>query len=230
MLNAGRSSRRVRVLCAGFAASTTLVLLAPSGVLPAGADPTASITPGRGLVDRQVVTVKAAGLPPNTNIEVLECGGTVDAPPNDALSCDGYSEDATGYSDIRGNFIDTPGDRSGTYGYRVLILPSALEHGAIVSCDARHPCVLYVGVNINDFKQPHTFVPLDYASTAVGSIPGPQTKAAAFRKAASGTSGTSGVWIAAIVMAAVLAVVGLALFRRRIGPGGGVRQQQMYRR
>src|ERR1700720_38835 len=67
-----RMPRGIRILCVGLGA-LGLMILAPRAL----AEPSASITPGRGLVDRQVVTLRAAGLPPNTNIEVLECAGTV---------------------------------------------------------------------------------------------------------------------------------------------------------
>src|SRR5665213_474226 len=156
----GGSSLRLSVLA-------VLAVIAGLAVLPAAAEaaPSAVIAPDHGLVDGQTVTVTADGLPANTDIEVLQCAGTVQSPPADALSCDAYNEDTTGYSDIRGHFLDTPNGPGGVSGFTVRFLPAVAEHHTIIHCDLNSPCILYVGVNVGDFKAPHTFLPLNFAGS-----------------------------------------------------------------
>jgi len=129
------------------------------------------MSPSAGLTDHQVVQVAGAGFPPSDGIMIAECAGTVAAPPSDPTNCDGKTTDATANADIRGNFINAPGSNNGTSGY---VIQAVGEDGLGVTCDSSHPCVLYVGVQLDDLSQPHTFVPIAWAAgTVAPTVPCP---------------------------------------------------------
>lgn len=160
-------------LVAGGAGLAVWLAVAPAA---ASSDPSATLTPADGLTNGQVVTVEGSGFPPSDQIIIIECGGTVANPPADATSCDGTTTDSNTSVDIRGHFTDAPSAASGTTGYTVKTIGKGAANAA--PCDAANPCVLFVGVDLNDFGRPHTFVPLNFAATASAS-PAASTPAAA---------------------------------------------------
>jgi hypothetical protein len=188
----------VRAIAAAFFALVLVVVLGAA----AGASPTATMAHDSGLTDGEVTSVTGSGWPANTNIQMLECSGTLASLPHDAISCDGFSEDVTTYSDIRGNFADVPNGQGGANGFHVTVLPTAKESGVVIACDARHPCVLFVGVDHNNFNAPHAWIPLNFAGAST----------------ASSSSSSS----AAVVVVVVLVVITLGTFvfvrRRRSQP------------
>jgi hypothetical protein len=120
--------------------------------------PTASVTPATGVADGQTVTVSASGLPPNHAIQVEECAGTVDNPPADNTSCDGVTLDTSTDTDAGGAYANS--------GYTVYTRPSSLlSSPATITCDAGHPCVLYVGVDQNNFSSAHAFAALTFSDS-----------------------------------------------------------------
>ena len=127
--------------------------------------PTATMEPNSGLGDQQRTTIRGSGFDPNTPIQVLECNGTLKAPPQDARSCEGLSLDTSGYTDGQGNYVDSPTDHVGnTKGYLVLMLPDSLADLVGIHCGHPNdpPCVAYVGEDHNDFHKKHVFIPLAF--------------------------------------------------------------------
>jgi hypothetical protein len=130
--------------------------------------PTASVTPATGVADGQTVTVSASGLPPNHAIQVEECAGTVDNPPTDNTSCDGVTLDSSTDTDAGGAYTNT--------GYTVYTRPSSLlPSPATITCDAGHPCVLYVGVDQNNFSSAHAFAALTFSDSVTTTTTAPAT-------------------------------------------------------
>lgn len=183
-------------LLGGFALPGSALL----GTSAGAATPTAAITPGSRVADGQIVTIRGAGFPAHTNIEVLECAGAAAHLPRDATHCEGFTADTTGYSDAQGNFLDAPGDvAGGTSGYHVYALPTPLAKAVSIRCGPNDPCVLYVGVDFQDFKLAHVFIPISFGS-------GPATA----------SSGSKASWVVpALVVLLLLAGGGLFLIRRR---------------
>ena len=133
-----------------------------------GAAPTAAASPSTGLVDGQVITVRAAGFAPDTPIQVLECQGTAKHPPKDNHACQGLTLDASGVADGAGKYLNSRTDPTRqTHGYRVHRLPLAIDLQGI-HCGPRDPCGLYVGPQEGDFRLPHAFVPITFAGAASG--------------------------------------------------------------
>jgi hypothetical protein len=176
------------------------------------------MTPTRGLVDGQRTTIHGSGFPANTNVEVLECSGTLAAPPKDLSSCDGFTADTTGYSDEHGGYLNTPGDKAGgTSGYRIWVLPTSREAGMTIRCGAQDPCVLYVGVNFEDFKEPHTFVSMSFAPGAVSTLPG--APHSGLRATSAHHHSSVAPWAVAVAVMAIAGAAIVALVRRRRADG-----------
>ncbi|HWW54870.1 MAG TPA: neocarzinostatin apoprotein domain-containing protein, partial [Acidimicrobiales bacterium] len=138
-----------------LAASVGLVVAAPSAF---AASPTASINPSTNLTDGESVQVSGSSYDPNTPIQVLECAGTVSAPPSDAASgCDGTTLQ-TGPSLVTGStgaFSNIP--------ITVYVIPGATITSSPIQCDFTHSCVLYVGEDKNNFSgAPKAFVALNF--------------------------------------------------------------------
>lgn len=208
-----RATTPTRRRAGALALVVGLSLLGVAAASAAG--PTAKMTPDNGLVDNTLTTVTASGLPPNSMVYLVECSGTVAAPPKDATSCDAFGEDINGSSDIRGNFRDAPGENNGTSGFHVRILPAPQEHGMVIRCDANNPCVLYVGANLEDFRAPHAFLALNFASSAVGKGSTPATAT----PDPSGGSNRSTIIAVVVIAAAALAGLIYVLWRRRNAAG-----------
>jgi hypothetical protein len=137
----------------------------------------ASVTPASGLTDGQIVAVRAGGLPPEQTIQVEQCAGTVAHPPTDNTACDALTLDTQAGTDARGNYVNAAGDGNGDTGVIVYTRPSPLLNSpTTIVCDGAHPCVLYVGVDQNDFSQPHVFADISFSPGVVapgaGSAPG----------------------------------------------------------
>jgi hypothetical protein len=131
-------------------------------------NPTATVTPGTGVTDGQAVTVNASGLPANRTIQVEECAGTVDNPPTDNTACDGVTLDSSTDTD--------PGGLYANSGYTVYTRPSSLlPSPATITCDAGHACVLYVGVDQNNFSAAHAFAALTFSDSVTTTTTAPTT-------------------------------------------------------
>jgi Neocarzinostatin family len=127
-----------------------------------------SATPASGLTDGQIVAVRAAGLPPEHTIQVEQCAGTAAVPPPDNTACDALTLDTQAGTDAQGNYVNGPGDGNGDTGFRVYTRPSPLlASPTTITCDGTHPCVLYVGVDQNDFSKPHVFADIRFGPTVV---------------------------------------------------------------
>jgi hypothetical protein len=143
------------------------LLIAAGVVLTTGgasfAAVTATVTPNSGLHDLDTVHVQASGLPASTTIAVLECarGATSSA------QCEGQTLDIQHQSNASGSY-DNPS-------YQVFVLPDAIftTGNVSITCDATHHCDLFVGVDQNDFNQPHTLVPIEFADAAPSPSPTP---------------------------------------------------------
>jgi hypothetical protein len=154
------------------------LLLASAGLavvdaVSAASTPSATVSPSSGLIDGQHVAITGAGFPPNKGfIQVEECTGTASNPPADNTACEGDTLDVQAGTDVQGNYSNVPGDARGHTGYVVYALPSPLiDAPTTITCDATHPCVLYVGVDQNDFTQPHSFVGISFTTTNHPSAP-----------------------------------------------------------
>jgi hypothetical protein len=128
----------------------------------------ASVAPATGLTDGQIVAVQAGGLPPEHTIQIEQCAGTAAAPPPDNTACDALTLDTQAGTDAGGRYVNAPGDPSGDTGFRVYTRPSRLLNApTTITCDAAHSCVLYVGVDQNDFSKPHAFGDIRFAGGVV---------------------------------------------------------------
>jgi Neocarzinostatin family len=154
---AGRFLQLAGAALLAFAGMVVTVAGTPGAAL-ATVGPIAAVAPTTGLADGQTVTVSASGLPANHAIQVEECAGTVDNPPPDNSACDGVTLDSSTDSDGQGGYANDS--------YTVYTRPSSLlSSPATITCDAGHPCVLYVGVDQNNFSSPHAFAPLTFSDT-----------------------------------------------------------------
>jgi hypothetical protein len=184
----------------------TVSLLAASAVFigvgglpaPAGAAeaPVAAVVPNAKLTDGQFVAVRASGLPADHTIQVEQCAGTTAAPPPDNGACDGLTLDTQAGTDAQGNYSNSPGDANGDTGVRVYTRPSRLLNSpTTITCDARHPCVLYVGVDQNDFSKEHVFVDIAFAAgvlaPAAGAAPAAEGLPPAAAAAGAATTTTT---------------------------------------
>lgn len=157
--------------------TASVALVASSAVAPVAAatGPTATLTPDTSLVDGQHATIHASGFPPHTELQVVECAGSKDHLPKDSRECEGSTLDSSGYTDAAGRYLNAPGDPSGdTAGYGISVLPSKTFPVVSVHCGPADPCVLFVGEQVNDFTQPHVFLPFSFkgAKTATTSTSG----------------------------------------------------------
>jgi Neocarzinostatin family len=173
-------TRRTRAAAAA-AVSLTAVVVGVIGFVPAAfAAASATATPGTGLHDGQILSVSGAGLPANTTVQIMECQGTAATPPPDNGSCDGNTLDTQATTDGGGAFVNAAGDANGDSGYKVYALgtPGLTFPNSTIRCDVSHACVLYVGVDQNNFSAAHTFVDIAFAAppaTVVAPIsPSPQ--------------------------------------------------------
>lgn len=161
------------------------------------ATPVASVTPASGLTDGQIVAVHAGGLPPEHTIQVEQCAGTVARPPTDNTACDGLTLDTQAGTDAHGNYVNAPGDSNGDTGVVVYTRPSPLlKSPTTIVCDGAHPCVLYVGVDQNDFSQPHVFTDITFTPGVVapgaGTVLAPGAGAPAVTVSQLATPSTTG--------------------------------------
>ena len=142
----------------------------------AEASPTASASPTTGLVDGQKgIAIRGSGFPPYREIQIEECQGTPANPPPDNTSCEGGTLDTRVHTDANGTFDDAPSAMQPNAGYRVYSLPShVLGLTTSITCDSNDPCSLYVGVDQNDFSQPHAFIGLSFAVAAAPTATPPQ--------------------------------------------------------
>jgi hypothetical protein len=113
-------------------------------------------TPGTPFDSGQVIEVKVPAntiFPPSQNVQIQECqalpGGL---PPTSITACDGLTTyPSTNLPKADGSFDIKD--------YSLYSLPNALSLGetpsSAVHCDLGHPCVLYIGLNAQDFTQPH---------------------------------------------------------------------------
>jgi hypothetical protein len=146
---------------AGVALTTTAGATAPTNgsVIPGSAVAVGRVTKGTPFSSGQGINVVIPAntvLQPNQNVNILECGAPGGVPPTDPSGCDALT--------IQGPTLTVNSDGSvalqaetGTL-YTVYALPDAYslgESSGPATCDATHPCVLYVGQNQNDFTQPH---------------------------------------------------------------------------
>jgi hypothetical protein len=116
--------------------------------------------PGHGYADQQVVKVTVAAnklFVPGQLVVVLECadpGGKAANLPVDATSCDGTTQYAQTATFGRDGSVDIPN-------FRLYELPNAAlaeQANSQPACGtAAVPCVLYVGMNQNDFTEPKIF-------------------------------------------------------------------------
>jgi hypothetical protein len=178
-------TKRTRT-AAGAAVSIAAVLVGVVGFVPAAfAAASATATPSTNLHDGQILAVSGGGMPANATIQIEECAGTAAAPPTDNGSCDASSLDTQASADGSGAFVNAVGDAAGDSGYKVYTLgvPGSAFPSSTIRCDFTHPCVLYVGVDQNNFSAAHTFVDLTFASppaTANAPVsPTPQSMAVA---------------------------------------------------
>ena len=176
-------TRRSRT-AAGAAVSIMAAVVGVVGFVPAAfAAASGTATPSTGLHDAQILSVSGSGLPANTTVQIMECQGTAATPPSDNTSCDGSSLDTQASTDGSGAFINAAGDANGDLGYKVYALgtPGSTFPSSAVHCDFTHSCVLYVGVDQNNFSAAHTFVDIAFAPPAPTVVkpttPTPQTMA-----------------------------------------------------
>ena len=180
--------RRLGFVAAGVAA-VAASLGGPAVVAGAAPAPTVAVSPDSGLTDGQVVTVRAAGLPADRTIQVEQCQGTAAAPPPDNTGCDGLTLDTQATTDDQGNYVNAARGSDGTTGYRVYARPSPrLRSPTTITCDATRDCVLYVGVDQNDFSAPHVFADIRFAPGVVVAAPVPERPAAPVPERPAGPS------------------------------------------
>jgi hypothetical protein len=158
-----------------FAVAAMVLILAPTSLAGASPAPTVTITPATAVADHSKVTVRGSGFPPSDAIIIAECEGTLQSPPLDATSCDGGTADTTANADLQGNFLNSPTAANGTAGYTMRALA---KNGVLgIDCDSSNPCVLYVGVQLDDFTQPHTLAAITWAPGTVGTASGQSSSA-----------------------------------------------------
>jgi Neocarzinostatin family len=180
---AGRALQLAGVALVVLAGVVVTVAGTPGPALAVTA-PSATVTPASGVADGQVVTVSASGLPANRTIQVEECAGTIDSPPPDNTACDGVTLDSSTDSDDHGDYANS--------GYVVYTRPSSLlSSPATITCDASHPCVLYVGVDQNNFSSPHAFAALTFAANVTTSTTAPPASTTSTTAHPSSSSTTS---------------------------------------
>src|ERR1700736_3939215 len=113
-------------------------------------------TAGVPFASGQVIEVKVPAntlFPPTQNVQIQECqalpGGL---PPTDITKCDGL----TAYPSTNLPHADGSFDIKD---YSLYSLPNAFSLGeppsSATHCDLSTPCVLYMGLNAQDFTQPH---------------------------------------------------------------------------
>ncbi|MHB8464808.1 MAG: hypothetical protein ACYDH6_23365 [Acidimicrobiales bacterium] len=184
----------LRATCWIMAISAIVVV--SGGATASASGPSGSIQPSIGLVNNQLVTIRAVGFSPSTRIQVLECSGTAARPPKDNHSCQGLTLDTSGVTDPSGAYLNSPADPTqATRGYRIRTLPVALDLLGI-HCGPHDACGVYVGPQEGDFTRPHLFLPFSFAGAPGG--------------------GSSFPWWVVGVLAALAVAVAAALRRRRV--------------
>ena len=190
--------RRLRHAAAAALGALT-VAVAALGTPAVASGPTVTVTPSRELTDQQVVSVSGSGFPPFTQVQMLECAGTMAKPPKDDRACQGLTLSAV-VTDVGGSFTNSATDPSHrSHGYRIFALPRRAFSPYPPVCNATSPCLLYVGLQQNDFSQPHVFVPFAFAG-------------------APSAAGNSWLPATAAVVVALLAAAVLVVARRRRHP------------
>ena len=119
----------------------------------------ATVTPNTNLTDGQTVHVHATGLPASLSAaSVAECvrGAT------SSSQCEGATNDVSHGTDASGTYDNT--------GYIVNVLPNNNFPFTSINCDGSgaNECDLFVGQDLNNFNQPHTLVPIEFASPGQG--------------------------------------------------------------
>ena len=125
-------------------------------------------SPATNLVDSQFITLEGSGFPANaSDLQVEECE-FLGANPTSNTVCDGDTLDVQEGTDANGNYFNGPHDAAGDTGYQVYQLGSGTGPFAAdpYKCDSANPCVLFIGVDQNNFSLPHAFVPIAFAPPA----------------------------------------------------------------
>jgi len=120
---------------------------------------TGSVTPNTSLTDGATVHVQASGLPANLAAAgVAECTRAATGPAD----CEGATQNVSHGTDASGNYDNTT--------YKVRTLPDVLVPAPAILCDGSgsNECSLFVGVDLNDWTQPHTLLPIEFASPTQG--------------------------------------------------------------
>jgi len=166
--------------------------------------PQASMTPNQDLRSGETVVITGSGFQTGVALIITECQGTIAAPPLDASVCSGPVADTSTVVGMAGTFADDPSAHNGTAGYEVRATTQAPD---VFPCDSAHPCVLYLGVQLDDFTQPHVFLPLNWApavvGTALSAIPPPPVAVPA---EGSGNLGTAAISAATVAPASAAPV------------------------
>ncbi len=139
-----------------LALSGTAGALTSGNQYPGTALAQSPFTPGTPFSSGQNIEVKVPAntiFPPTQNVQIQECqalpGGL---PPTDINACDHLTTyPNTNLPNADGSFDITD--------FTLYSLPNSGSLGETASspvhCDLGHPCVLYIGLNAQDFTQPH---------------------------------------------------------------------------
>jgi hypothetical protein len=186
VLQKRRAPRRSLPKSAGIAAALAVVAaLSFVGVTAAGAAPPSqgsqvqgaaaavgSFTTGEPFASGQNINVVVPAnsvFNSNTGIQVVECSAPNSVIPTDPAACDG--------STVNGPSLFPNGDGSVDYhaftgqNYPVYALPdsiSLLEAPGGPACSLTVPCILFIGVNYNDFTSPHVWSQFFFIQPATG--------------------------------------------------------------
>jgi len=152
------ASRRLAVFAAAAAMAGTLSMLAfaaPASALPQAPGSILCVgtcSPGPFASGQQVeVKLPASSFPSGDvgqHVNIVECAAPGGVLPGDPSACDGNS--------IQGDTVLIQPDGSVDYSdYNIYALPDADigDTGTVPKCDLSDQCVLYVGLNQNDFTK-----------------------------------------------------------------------------
>jgi hypothetical protein len=158
-------SIRLPRIAAAVGVSTIASFVGMVAFAPNAFAATASASPSTNLHDAQILSMSGSAFPDNATIQIEECAGTVASPPTDNTTCDAFSLDTQATSDGSGSFVNAPGDAAGDTGFKLYTLgvPGSTRPGSTIRCDFTHACVLYIGVDQNNFSSAHVFVDLAFA-------------------------------------------------------------------
>jgi hypothetical protein len=159
---------RIPAIVAAVAAGV-VTLAAGGGPASAATPPVSMSSPSSGTMYQTGSTIKVTVAPnkvfkPGVRVNILECadkGGTTSNLPSDNSTCDGNT--------IQGQTIIVAKNGGVTARYTLYRTPNALlgeQSTWQPVCNATHRCVLYVGQNQDDFRQPKVFsAPFSIAGT-----------------------------------------------------------------